>query len=117
LYKKGGTYPMNYYNPYYQDRINEQQEFSRQGRTFYFDLKRSGKFDALLSLPGVVNSWSKVFVSICEISIVGGQVKPILGDATMHVYNVVPQDDGTIQVRGFVDFGEPLNVRLSVLVM
>lgn len=108
---------MYYYDQYYQDRINEQQEFSRQGRAFSFDLKTRGKFDTLIHLPGVVNAWSKVFVSICEVGILSGQVKPIMGDATMHVYNVVPQDDGTIKVRGFVDFGEPLNVRLSVLVM
>ena len=108
---------MHYYEPYYQHRINEEQEFSRQGRAYSFDLMTSGKFDAVIKLPGVVNSWSKVFVSISEIGISGGQVKPKLGSANMQVYNVVPQDDGTIMVRGFVDFNQPLNVRLSVLVM
>lgn len=108
---------MHYYNSYYQNRINEEQDFLRQGRSFSFDLVVSGKFDTFLKLPGVVNAWSKVFVSICEVGIVDGQVKPKLGSADMQIYNVVPQDDGTVKVRGLVNFNQPLNVRLSVLVM
>ncbi|MED3928599.1 hypothetical protein P4594_26500 [Priestia megaterium] len=90
---------------------------SRQGRAFIFDTIAHGGFERRLNLSGIVNSSSKVFVSISEIGIINGQVKPFMGSASMEVHNVVPQDDGIVIVRGNVDWNNDLNVRLSVLVM
>lgn len=123
-----------YYNQYYQNGMNEQQEFlrsverplqsidydvdeSRQGRAFAFDIVAHGDFRQRLNVGSFVNSSSKVFVSISEIDIFNGQVKPKMGVAKMQVYNVVPQDDGTVIVWGNVDWNRDLNVQLSVLVM
>jgi hypothetical protein len=63
-----------------------------------------------------VNSRSRVFVSISEIRVFGGQWKPFQGAASMEVHNIVPHDDGTVIVRGFLHNDRDINVRLSVLV-
>ncbi|MFJ1450540.1 hypothetical protein [Bacillus halotolerans] len=124
---------MYYYYPHYQNNINGGQdswsvepslqpvarsvgEF-RQGRAFTFNLTGRRNFEVRLDLSGIVNSSSKVFVSISEIGIIGGQLKPFMGSASMAVQNVVPQDDGIVIVRGHIDWDSNLNFRLSVLVM
>src|SRR6187200_2304966 len=48
-------------------------------------------FEKRLDLRGVVNSRSRVFVSISEIGVFGGQWKPFQGAASCEVHNVVPQ--------------------------
>lgn len=73
-------------------------------------------FERRLDLSGVVNSRSRVFISISEIGVFGGQWKPFMGLASMEIHNVVPHDDGTVIVRGHIGWDRDINVRLSVLV-
>jgi hypothetical protein len=73
-------------------------------------------FDRRLDLTGVGNSRSRVFVSISEIGLFGGQWKPFMGLASCEVHNVVPHDDGIVTVRGQIGWERDINVRLSVLV-
>ncbi|WP_255292176.1 hypothetical protein [Bacillus thuringiensis] len=90
---------------------------NRQGRAYYFnDLRGRGVIERRLNLSGVVNSTSIVVASITEVGIIGGQVKPFQGSASMQIYNVVPQDDGIVIVRGHIDWGSDLNYRISVIV-
>lgn len=121
-------------NPYYQNIINEQPQilssvqspeifpdFSnreyRQGKAVSFSgLRGHGVFQQILNLQGIVNSHSKVFVSITELGVFGDELKPFQGGANMSIYNVVPQDDGKLVVRGHIDWGNDLYYRLSVVV-
>ncbi|CAM4320136.1 hypothetical protein L1N85_15375 [Paenibacillus alkaliterrae] len=90
---------------------------TRAGTAFIFQtVIQAGLFQRSLNLRGVVNSSSRVFVSITEIGLIGGTLKPFQGSATMTVHNVVPQDDGIVLVRGNTGWNSPLNVRLSVVV-
>lgn len=91
---------------------------TKAGTSFIFNISNVGPFlfERRLNLAGVVTSSSRVFVSISEIGIFGGQVRPFQGAATMTVHNVVPSDDGIVMVRGNTGFGSPLNIRLSVAV-
>jgi hypothetical protein len=73
-------------------------------------------FEKRLDLRGVVNSRSRVFASISEIGVFGGQWKPFQGAASCEVHNIVPQDDGIVVVRGFIGWDRDINVRLSILV-
>jgi hypothetical protein len=73
-------------------------------------------FEKRLDLSGVVNSRSRVFVSISEIGVFGGQWKPFMGLASCQVHNVVPHDDGIVIVRGHIGWDRDINVRISVLV-
>jgi hypothetical protein len=74
------------------------------------------EFEARLNLPGLVTSRSRVFVSICELGVFGGELKPFQGAANMMIHNIVPHDDGTLIVRGFIGWNTDLNARLSVFV-
>ena len=88
---------------------------NRQGRAYYYNLVGHGVFERTLNLPGV-NSTSIVVASITEVSISDGQVKPKLGSANMQIYNVVPYDDGTVGIRGKIDWPNDLNYRISVII-
>lgn len=99
-------------NPDFQE-ISE----SRAGQAFTFTLTdNGGGFEKRLNLAGTVNSSSKVFVSISEVGVFNGQVKPFMGAASMQVHNVVPHDDGTVIVRGHIGWESTLTFRLSVVV-
>jgi hypothetical protein len=62
----------------------------------------------------IVNADSQVSVSITEIN--QGNV-PFLAEADMVIWNVVPKEDGTISVRGNVDWGSPLRCRLNFIIV
>jgi len=84
--------------------------------SFTFGFRDHHGFERRLNLAGTVNSNSRVFVSICEVGIFGGQVKPFQGLASMEVHNVVPHDDGIVIVRGHIGWDADVNARLSVFV-
>lgn len=71
-------------------------------------------FDSRWNVPGCTPS-SVVMVSICETGIVGGQVVPFQGAASMEVHNIVPGNN-EVRVRGFIGWETDLNVRLHFLV-
>jgi hypothetical protein len=81
-----------------------------------FGIRGHQEFEARLNLPGLVTSRSRVFVSICELGVFGGELKPFQGAANMMIHNIVPHDDGTLIVRGFIGWNTDLNARLSVFV-
>lgn len=84
---------------------------------FVFQFADHHGFEKRLDLRGIVNSSSRVFVSITEIGVIGGSWRPKMGAASMEVHNVVPHDDGIVTVRGFIGWERDINVRLSVLVV
>ena len=96
-------------------RDSEPREFRIIDMTWFGFADHQG-FEKRLDLTGVVNSRSRVFVSISEVGVFGGQWKPFMGSASMEVHNVVPHDDGIVIVRGFIGWDSDINVRLSVLV-
>jgi len=71
-------------------------------------------FDSRWNIPGCTPS-SIVMVSICEVGLVGGQVVPFQGAASMEVHNVVPGNN-EVRVRGFIGWETDVNVRLHFLV-
>jgi len=73
-------------------------------------------FEVRLDLRGIVNAYSRVFVSISEIGVFDGRWKPFMGLASAEVHNVVPHDDGIVIVRGYIGWDSDINVRLSVFV-
>jgi hypothetical protein len=81
-----------------------------------FSLTDHHGFERHLNMAPHVNSGSRVFVSISELGVFGGQVKPFQGAASMEVHNVVPHDNGVVIVRGFIGWERDLNFRLSVFV-
>jgi hypothetical protein len=93
----------------------ETREFRIIDMTWFGFADHQG-FEKRLDLAGVVNSRSRVFVSISEVGVFGGQWKPFQGAASCEVHNVVPHDDGIVIVRGFIGFDRDINVRLSVMV-
>jgi len=61
-----------------------------------------------------VNGIGQIAVSITELDSSG---QPMIGDAVMHVYNVAPNNDSTLFVRGEVQWGSPLPLRLNILIL
>lgn len=100
-------------------RVSDDSDVQRDLRIVdmtWFQFADHQGFEKRLDLHGVVNSRSRVFVSISEIGVFNGQWKPFQGSASMEVHNVVPHDDGIVIVRGFIGWDRDINVRLSVLV-
>jgi len=81
-----------------------------------FQFRDHHGFEKRLVCGHLVNSNSRVFVSICEVGVFGNQWKPFQGLASMEVHNVVPHDDGIVIVRGHIGWDADLNVRLNVFV-
>jgi hypothetical protein len=64
--------------------------------------------------PVIVKANSQVSVSITEVN---QNNVPFLGNANMGILNVVPQDDGTITVRGNVDWTSQLRCLLNFIIV
>ena len=94
----------------------ETREDDVRAQSFSFSFRDHHGYERRLNLAGVVNANSRVFVSICELGVFGGQVKPFMGLASMEVHNVVPHDDGIVIVRGSIGWDADVNARLSVFV-
>jgi hypothetical protein len=62
----------------------------------------------------IVHADSQVSVSITEVN---QDNVPFLAEADMVIWNVVPKDDGTISVRGNVDWRSPLRCRLNFIIV
>lgn len=86
-------------------------------RSWGFTFADHKGYERQLDLTGVVNSNSTVLVSICELGVFGGQLKPFQGAASMEVHNVVPHDNGIVVVRGYIGWESDLTVQLSVFVV
>jgi len=78
------------------------------------DFRQHQGFDSSWNVPGCTPT-SVVMVSICEIGLIGGQVTPFQGAASMQVHNVVPGNNN-VRVRGFIGWDTDLDVRLSFFV-
>ena len=64
--------------------------------------------------PVIVNAGSQVAVSVCERDT---NSVPFLGSARMSVANVVPRNDGSVDVRWQVDWPQQLPVRLNFIIV
>ncbi|MFC4611509.1 hypothetical protein ACFO9E_27515 [Streptomyces maoxianensis] len=73
-----------------------------------------GLYDRLVFCGPTLKSNSRAFASICELDSSG---KPFMGQATMHVSNVIPLDDGNLEVVGHVQWNSNISLRLSVFWM
>ncbi|MFD5318319.1 hypothetical protein [Streptomyces sp. NPDC127098] len=81
----------------------------------FADFRWSGEFLHTETLPTAqVNAFSQVAVSICELNADG---VPFIGNARLQVYNVAPHSDGRIIVRGNVEWGSDLSVRLNYIIV
>jgi hypothetical protein len=69
-------------------------------------------FTRRFSVAGVAFN-SSVAVSLTEVS----GIFPTLGDATMKVYNVIPDNAQEVIVRGEVDWDVDINIRASFVVV
>jgi hypothetical protein len=65
-----------------------------------------------------VNRRSTVLVTLTEVVQGSSGVLdiPVIGNATMKLYNVAPRDGGQVDVRGEVDWDDDLNIRVSFVV-
>jgi len=61
----------------------------------------------------ILNAQSQIVGSITELD-AGGV--PIIGNATVQVFNIVPLDDSTAWVRAQVAWDHPLRVRLNFII-
>ncbi|MCX4750495.1 hypothetical protein OG455_34145 [Kitasatospora sp. NBC_01287] len=83
-----------------------------QTGTYIYDLGIHGVFKLTFTVPGVTSD-SVVMVSMTELA--NGSNLPFVGDATLTVHNVAP-GNGTVQLRGEVDWDSDLSVRVSFLI-
>ncbi|WP_371666961.1 hypothetical protein OG985_04735 [Streptomyces sp. NBC_00289] len=78
--------------------------------TFFFPAH--GVFARRLICGPTLKSYSRAFVSLCEVD---GNNVPFRGLATMSVANVVPHDDGILEIVGSIQWNSDIKVRASVL--
>jgi len=88
-------------------------------RTFY-TVPFYGRLRQIWRISGIggMNRFTKVVASITELGAApGGPPEyPLLGDATLSVFNVSPNDNGSVYIRTWVDWGTPLPFRLTLFV-
>jgi hypothetical protein len=83
----------------------------------FHDFSASGRFLQHIPVENpavIVNSVSQIAVSITELDSSG---RPFIGDAAMEVFNVAPNDDNTLIVRGHVHWDRALQVRLNLVIL
>jgi hypothetical protein len=83
----------------------------------FHDFTAAGRFLQHIPLTNpsvIVNNASQIAVSITELDSSG---RPFIGDAVMEVFNVAPNDDNTLVVRGHVHFDHALSVRLNMVIL
>jgi hypothetical protein len=80
----------------------------------HFDFSHHGGFQQEFGWNAVSALNSAVFVSIAEITDIGGQVTPFQGAATLSIDNVVP-GNGNIIVRGNIGWDSDITVRIFAL--
>src|ERR1700709_1372102 len=58
-----------------------------------------------------ISRHSRVVASICELSQPPGEPLdfPFIGDASMSILNIAPEDDGNVYMRINIDWGSTLN--------
>lgn len=65
-----------------------------------------------------VDRHSTVVASFCELATLPGQPLdfPFIGSAPMGIRNIAPRDDGIVDMWLYVQWGTPLDLRISFLV-
>jgi hypothetical protein len=60
-----------------------------------------------------------VLASICELGQPQGEPLdfPFMGQAEMEIRNIVPGDDGVVQMFVFIAWGEDVNFRINLIVL
>ncbi|CAL9310059.1 MULTISPECIES: hypothetical protein [unclassified Streptomyces] len=77
--------------------------------TFIFPAR--GVFARRLVCGPTLKSYSRAFVSLCEVD---GNNRPFRGLATMSVANIVPHDDGILEIVGAIQWNSDIRIRASV---
>jgi hypothetical protein len=78
-----------------------------------YDFRHHGGFQQQFEFDPVTTLNCAVFVSISEITDIGGQVVPFQGAASCTIDNVVPGEQNFI-VRGNIGWDSDIDVRLFV---
>jgi hypothetical protein len=73
-----------------------------------------GIFNFTFTIPDATEK-SVVAVSLTEIRFNFSEITPFMGLATLKVYNIVPRPNGQVDVRGHVDWGSDINVRIGFI--
>ncbi|MER6279690.1 MULTISPECIES: hypothetical protein [unclassified Streptomyces] len=73
--------------------------------------KAHGIYGQILSVPGI-SANKPVVASICQVD---NQDRPFMGNATMHVSNVVPYDGGQIEIWGHIQYNVDIRCRLAIV--
>jgi len=60
---------------------------------------------------------STVFATATEMGNLDGAFRPFIGLASIAVLNVAPQDNGNVDFMINVDWGEDLDVRVSLMLV
>ncbi len=68
--------------------------------------------------PNLINRHSRVVASICELSQpAGGPLDwPFIGDASMQILNIAPEDGGNVYMRISVGWDSTLNWRATFFI-
>lgn len=74
------------------------------------NLEAYGRFLVAIDAPGITPD-NNVVASVTELD---ENANPKLGDATMIIQNVVPENDRVL-VRGHVDWGDNLPIRVTIM--
>jgi hypothetical protein len=79
----------------------------------------SGIFDQNINFPaGIIDRHAKVMASLCELSQPQGQPFdfPFKGAAVLTLHNVVPFDDGHVELTIDSGWDSPINIRVHLVV-
>jgi hypothetical protein len=81
----------------------------------FTDTTQHGLFKLDMGFPPSlgIHPQSQIVASMTELNSRG---LPFLGHATMQVLNIAPQENGTVQLLGHVDWTRPLPVRVNFVV-
>jgi hypothetical protein len=84
----------------------------------YWDGTGWGTFDLTFPFGAPINRHSRIVASLTEIAQPPGEGLdyPFIGDASMRVLNIAPQDDGNVLVRVEIDFSSVLNWRMTFFI-
>ncbi len=82
---------------------------------FVWNFRGHGVVDVDVPQPPV-RSDSIAVASAAELGIFGGEEQPFIGNASIQVVNIAPQDNGVLRVRVNIMWDNDLNVRINGVV-
>lgn len=86
---------------------------------WFWDIRGCGSFNALAFFGRQhVNRHTTVLANVCEVARPQGEPLdfPFMGDASMEIRNIVPRDDGNVDLRVEVDWDSDLDIRIKFVI-